>query len=336
MSKSKSAAALLEVLESHKASDLSGIMEGNVVEVTSSMSPIDAANILWEHDILGAPVWDQNTKKYVGFFDMRDILSAVTASASKISQQKESCYNAAMLDSLREIKLGTIDPKLHLTVSYLAARNPFRSCPPDTSLEDLCHIFKEKHCHRVPIVSEEKEGTDGGRCTNIISQSALIKFLSTHAVKKEMEDETLLDVRDKGLPYKKKVVSVVDTSPAFEAFNILDSHRLSGIAVVDEDGKIIGNTSARDIKLAAMDKGSNRMDTDILSYLAAVRQATSIKDDRYPSCHVHENATLAHVVNLLAKTGYHRVFVVDKNVKPVGVVSVADVIRFAIDSHTSK
>mmetsp|Transcript_23291 Transcript_23291/g.48436 ORF Transcript_23291/g.48436 Transcript_23291/m.48436 type:complete len:107 (-) Transcript_23291:347-667(-) len=105
---------------------------------------------------------------------------------------------------------------------------------------------------------------------------------------------------------------------------------MSGIAVVDEDGMLVGNTSARDIKFAALDEGRTAMDTDILSYLASVRQATPQKKERYPSCHVHEDSTIGHVINLLAKTGYHRVFVVDKDIKPVGVISVADIVKFAI------
>ena len=35
-------------------------------------------------------------------------------------------------------------------------------------------------------------------------------------------------------------------------------------------------------------------------------------------------------MNLLAKTGYHRVFVVDKELKPVGVVSFADIINWML------
>mmetsp|Transcript_23288 Transcript_23288/g.48428 ORF Transcript_23288/g.48428 Transcript_23288/m.48428 type:complete len:96 (-) Transcript_23288:618-905(-) len=68
---------------------------------------------------------------------------------------------------------------------------------------------------------------------------------------------------------------------------------MSGIAVVDEDGMLVGNTSARDIKFAALDEGRTAMDTDILSYLASVRQATPQKKERYPSCHVHEDSTVS-------------------------------------------
>jgi len=133
---------------------------------------------------------------------------------------------------------------------------------------------------------------------------------------------------DAGLPFRKDVVKVADDESAATAFELLDSTRLSGIAVVDEDGKLIGNTSARDIKNAVMDAGRTGMDMNILSYLAKVRQSQVVKNDKYPSCHVHDDATVGHVVNLLAKTGFHRVFVVDDDMKPVGVVSVADIIKF--------
>ena len=141
-------------------------------------------------------------------------------------------------------------------------------------------------------------------------------------------DETMTEA---GLPFLKDVMTIADTASAAEAFELLDSKRLSGIAVVDEDGKLVGNTSAKDIKRAVSDAGRTSMDVDVLSYLASVRQGEAVaKKDRYPSCHVHDDSTVAHVVNLMAKTGFHRVFVVDKDMKPVGVVSFTDVINFVI------
>jgi CBS domain-containing protein len=42
---------------------------------------------------------------------------------------------------------------------------------------------------------------------------------------------------------------------------------------------------------------------------------------------------LGNVVNLLAKTGFHRVFVVDEDMKPVGVISFTDIIQFFVTSE---
>ena len=164
-------------------------------------------------------------------------------------------------------------------------------------------------------------------CEGILSQSSIVAFIASKCPKGSL-DETMTEA---GLPFLKDVITIADTASAAEAFELLDSKRLSGIAVVDEDGKLVGNTSAKDIKRAVSDAGRTSMDVDVLSYLASVRQGEAVaKKDRYPSCHVHDDSTVAHVVNLMAKTGFHRVFVVDKDMKPVGVVSFTDVINFVI------
>jgi CBS domain-containing protein len=301
---SKSAAALRSVLVNHTASEIE--TSGKVIEIDSSCTPLEASKILWSNNILGAPVWDANQNKYLGFFDMRDTLSAIIASHKEI---KDGSVVSLMTKWFED---------MHVTVSYLAARNPFISCLPQTSLEEVCTLLSKHSCHRIPVMGKE------GRCASIISQSALVKALVKHV--NHPLDETL---EEANLQYKKDIVSVVDTASAKNVFELLDSKRLSGIAVVDsETGKLVGNTSARDIKLAISQNVD--MDMDILSYLATVRQATPTKKERYPSAHVATTSTVGHAIRLLEKTGYHRVFVVDENVKPVGVISVSDVIRFVV------
>lgn len=48
-----------------------------LIEVTTRTEPADAFATLIEHDILSAPVWDEEKKEYTGFIDMRDIISSV-------------------------------------------------------------------------------------------------------------------------------------------------------------------------------------------------------------------------------------------------------------------
>lgn len=305
----KSAEALKAVLKNHTAADLH--TSGQVIEIDSKATPMEAARTLWEHNILGAPVYDSKQKKYLGFFDMRDSLSAVVASNKDVHSKSTLALMTKWFEDM------------NVTVSYLAARNPFVSCTSSTPLEDVCKLLVEHHSHRVPVLNKD------GRCESIISQSALVKALAEHANRDDLE-ETLDEAH---LSYKKDIVMAKDTDSAMQVFELLDSKRLSGIAVVDsETGKLVGNTSARDIKLFVYQKELAGADMDILSYLATVRQATLSKKERYPSTHVAQDSTVGHAINLLAKTGYHRVFVVDKEIKPVGVISVADILSFVIQA----
>jgi len=328
----------------------------SVIVVDSKMTPLEAATLLWENNIMGAPVYDSASQSFVGMFDVRDILSCVTAAhreyielgghkaaaAAVVAKHSEDIHQANDLDSYRKIQgelLAKAIQRLKIstkpstpgavTVSYLAARNPVatsQTYSKDTLLLDICKGLTSRHMHRVPI-TDSSSGTPV--CIGIISQSGLVAFLASKCPHGSM-DETMLDA---GLPFRKDVIKVAESETAFTTFELLDSKRLSGIAVVDEDGKLIGNTSAVDIKNAVMDAGRTVMDMDILSYLACVRQSQVMKNCKYPNCHVRENATVGNVVNLLAKTGFHRVFVVDEDKKPVGVISFTDIIQFFVKSE---
>jgi CBS domain-containing protein len=370
----KSAATLLKVVESASAGDVLHFnkrkkalgLEKNrsvsrisadssqkdehpeVIVIDSKLTPLEAATLLWENNIMGAPVYDQETEEYVGMFDTRDILSCVIDAHREfiaigghhhspgedthvvhdvdIRIDDHKTRRDLIAKALQHIKVNAKPPSPGaITVTYLAARNPMTPfMTNDSPLLDVCKVLECRQKHRVPIT----DSSSGKRiCTGIITQSGLVAFIASKCPPGSLD----VKMSDAGLEYKKTVVKIVDTASASDAFELLDSKRLSGIAVVDEDGKLIGNTSARDIKNAVMDAGRTNMELDILSYLAHVRQSQLMLNDKYPSCHVHEDATVAHVVNLLAKTGYHRVFVVDEDMKPVGVVSFADIIKFFIE-----
>jgi CBS domain-containing protein len=313
---SKSATALYNILKNHdfRARDVPCEKTDGIVEISHETHPVEGAKVLLEHGILGAVVWDESTHKYCGYFDMRDLLSSVTYATRKIQQQDiAGPYNAVMSESLGA------------TLYYLAKRNPLHPAEPDTLLDDICKYLSTPRGRRV-VICEAKNN----RCTNVITRRSLLKFLRKNVDLSDLE-ETL---KDAGLQYHKDVITVTDQTSAFDTFELMDSKGLYGIGIVDsDDGTLIGYTSASDVRLAAYDAGKSSMDLDIMSYLAIVRQLIKYDDAKthYPVCHVYENATVAEVVNKLVKTGYHRIFVVNKEKKPVGVISLYDILKFVMN-----
>lgn len=184
---------------------------------------------------------------------MRDLLSTVVISHK---EEEEKNKNTGKDFAFTKWFLKETKSKSGFTVSYLAARNPFVSLTDDATMLQVLKVCAQRHCHRVPIVDKET-----GRCVKLLSQSALVKFLVEHLLAdnksasiKKYFNRTLEEAK---FPYKKEVMTAPDTATAREVFELMDSHRLSGIAVVDSsDGALIGNTSASDIKLAvAVDDG---------------------------------------------------------------------------------
>lgn len=331
---------ILSFLESHTVAD-ANIPSKKVVEVVATMTPVEAAKILWENKVLGAPVWDSSLRKYIGFFDIRDMLSTVIAH-DKDHEMKKYTKGYHFLKWFEKLELTSISETEEITVSSIAAKNPFLSLTEEATLKQVCDLLSTRSCHRVPIVDKET-----CRCVRIFSQSGLLKFLAENLLANKTTtlqpvdayfEQTLIQA---DFPYKKDVVTLKDTATAREVFETMDAKGLSGIAIVDEnDGSLIGNTSASDIKLAVsfddgtvMKKLDSTTDTSILngniiSYLSLMRQASPTHETRHPSSRVRETSTLGHTIRLLAATGYHRVFVVDQKNVPVGVMSVSDIVAF--------
>ena len=331
---------ILTFLESHKVADVN-IPTKKVVEVLATMTPVEAAKILWKNKIMGAPVWDPSTKKYCGFFDMRDMLSTVIA-ADKDHEMKKLTKGYHFLKWFEKSEVASKSDPEKVTVSSIAAKNPFLSLTEEATLKQVCDLLSRRNCHRVPIVDGES-----GRCVRIFSQSGLLKFLAEHLLANRTTALQAIDayfeqtLQQAGFPYKKDVVALKDTATAREVFEAMDSKGLSGIAIVDDrNGSLIGNTSASDIKLtvsfddnAHKQKMGDGTDTSILngniiSYLSLMRQQGPALETRHPSSRVHETSTLGHTIRLLAATGYHRMFVVDEKNVPVGVMSVSDIVAF--------
>ena len=284
------------------------------------------------------PVYSVEASKFVGMFDTRDILSCMVAAHREFIsmggkhsagddtvlphevkvREQHRLFEKAVQEMKIDSKPGTAGA---ITVTYLAARNPLGpEMTKDTPLLDVLKALADRNRHRIVLPGA------GNVCQGIISQSGLISFIANKLPKGSLQES----IEDAGLPYRKDVVQINENDKASEAFTMIDKKRLSGIAVVDGDGKLIGNTSARDVKFAAMDRDCQvSLDLDILSYLAAVRQAVA-ENERAPACKVRPEDSMEHVIKLLAKTGYHRVFVVDDNAIPIGVISFADIINYIL------
>lgn len=380
----KGSACIRAILEAYDASDVMVHDHSSrrhrqrpVVELDSNVSPLEAATVLWEDNILAAPVWDERQMRYIGFFDMRDILKALTVGAEKLqhkggkdredrAQQKggkdgqdhsmEKAASASGSGEYRSMIVSCIEEMNgdQPTIEKLASQNHFYSCTPHTTLADLCRVLSMMGCHRMPVVGVHR------RLSYIITQSALLRFLDAKLGSGNGLDTNgtspgggsgiheTLDAA--GLEYRKEVICVRDTAKASEAFEMLVSHRLSGVAVCDGEGRLIASTSAKDIKRAALDEGRTAMDATIIDYLLAVRQANSNLSDfsdtdndgeeengdydtsgvDISACYISEDGTVRRVIYLMAKTGEHRVFVVDKDRRPVGVISVTNLINFAL------
>lgn len=125
----------------------------------------------------------------------------------------------------------------------------------------------------------------------------------------------------------KPVVTIGHLSTAYEAFRTMVLHKVSGLAVVDGDGKLKGNISLRDLKAITPDaKLFFRLSEKVMDFLAN-EKLDYPKDSPEGPIAVKANETIENVIKILSDRGIHRVYIVDDNHKPIGVASLTDILR---------
>lgn len=302
-----------KLLSDLKVSDIES--PKSIVTVDGGETFEAAFSKLVENNLLSAPVWCEAEKNYVGYLELRDLLSIVLATVDVESGTPKSVDD--LLKAAKEHLLATDG----VTLTYLARRNPFKVVSPDASLLDVVNLLAAKSAtrvRRVAVVDADK------KLVGIVSASRCVAFLAEHLEQLgDSANKTVVELELGSTP----VQTVQSDTPAVTVYQLLDKLHISGVAITSSSGALFGNISARDLKnfisCAAFDKLSKPID----NFLAELRSEDI--NIRVPTIQVFEHATLAQIAAKLKATGVHRLYVVDNeaSLKPVRVVSVTDVVR---------
>jgi len=298
------------VLEYFQSVKVDSFPERDVIVVSSNETPIQGFEKLLKNNILSAPVFDVTTQQYIGFLDVRDLVSyAVFA------------YHNHNTIAYQGLSQGPIFHTLvdDVTVTYLARRNPFRSVPIGSSLFEVAKMLKDG-VHRVPVVDST------GAVVKIISQSSVIQALQH--MSGLLKEEVSKTVEELGLGTS-PVVCVSKDMLAIDTFKLMDNTKKTAVALVDEQGKLVGNTSAKDLKLFIGSSCSyDILKKNIMSFLNQIRDENI--DIPIPAISCTFKCPISLVIAKLAATKVHRLYVVpnEHDSTPVRVVSLTDILRY--------
>ena len=140
------------------------------------------------------------------------------------------------------------------------------------------------------------------------------------------------------------VLSVTPDTPLQQAVQLISDHHISGLPVVDDAGVLIGELSEQDLMVreSGVDAGPYVMLLDSVIYLRnplnwdkQVHQVlgTTVKDLMRKDTHTCSlELGLPKAASQLHERGTQRLFVLDGEGKPVGVITRGDVVR-ALASH---
>merc|ERR1712146_835282 len=111
---------------------------------------------------------------------------------------------------------------------------------------------------------------------------------------------------------------------------LIQEHGISAVPVVDEEGKLCGNVSARDARLIVSSTKIYRLlNMPIANYLDVV---TDGAERSAITCSPFD--TLESVIQTLTSNKIHRIYVVDKDNHPQRVVSLRNVLMKFVKEPT--
>jgi len=287
------------------------------VELDSKIGLYEAFSVLLENNILSAPVYDEEKKAYCGFLDIRDLVSFVVF----VSDEQKVTNNSQLDDIIKhgqqQFRTPTTDG---VSVKYLARRHRFHPVSLNDPLLSVVTVLAEPDIHRVPVV-------ENGRVVSILSQTTIIKFLSSK-IQIFLDNSNDPTIEELGVGTS-PVLSVKKSESVINTFRKMEKQQKSGIALVDEEGRLVGTTTGKDLGLFLKKPTLESLYTNIFDYLKVIRQEQI--DERSPCISISSSDKLSKAVGLLAATRVHRIYVVDnESGKPVSVVSITDIFKFIV------
>jgi len=279
--------------------------------------------LLQENNILSVPVFDEKEKKWLGLVDVFDILTVLVFMSDlktliDIASQKEVDWYQFINNEMKVLQEENV-----ATILNSSERNPW--CPVSRllPLHSLMDMFsKDLNLHRVPIVD------DDGNVIGLVTQSKVINFLYKNV--DQFPDTAAIKVKDSFVP--STVISIEADKTALDAYRLMVSNKVSGVAVVDKEGKLFGSISASDLKGSLESNLFHDLYLPIALYLEKGTPEFQRNLSQSPvSCTLETN--IYELLHKLASNHIHRLFVVDSDRKPIGVYSLCDIISMMNFEH---
>lgn len=259
-----------------------------------------------KYNVLSAPVLDKERNQYIGFVDMVDLAAFIVDIYTETEIMGENFYS--LLDQGERFITTQVKDLINLS-----SRNPFVPVREGSSLYSVIELLAKHKVHRVPVIDHQ------GRVSNLITQSSIVSFLAAHIDKLgNIAGQTVSSL----LLGHKDVFTVGINARAIDAFKIMTDRDISAVGVVDEEGRLIGNISVRDIRVVATDtRLLQRLYLGVREFIYKIN-STRV-DIINPAIACSAADTYGLVVKKLAASRVHRIYVVDNHL-PVGVISLSD------------
>jgi len=252
----------------------------------------DALKILAANAVLSAPVLNNETRMCTGMIDVLDMLGYVLA-----TPMDSPTWASEVI-----IRFNT---PIYRAIDF-SGRDPVISVSDTTNVAHVISKFFKVGIHRV-LVRNSTSNIIG-----ILAQVDVLRFLQKQMERVFLNDAVALGLRSLiEFDFTNKVICIQDTSNLLAAFQLISSNRVSGIAVIDNNGALVGNVSSSDFQNVTAQNFMN-LGVSLKQYLTST------------PVYVRPGTSLLGAVRMMYENNVHRIYIVDDKIKPLGVFSLTD------------
>jgi CBS-domain-containing membrane protein len=275
----------------------------NIVTCSRTEKLSSAMQKLQQHNLTSLPVLTQ-VNTYYGFIDMVDIVRFVVDLVGEEEIRKHDDF-----EGLAVFQNATVKEVMRYP---LAKKSPFHPVANTDSLLTIVEAMAKGY-HRIPVLNAEQN------LDWIVSQSAMLKYV--------YENITLLGDRRKmtvdRLPSAfTPVISVHQEERAIDALKMLKICSVTAVSVVNDNEKLVGCLSSTDLKkIHSSGKWVARL------FLPTSEFVQIYNRKKTQPLSITRDHTIEQVLKKFVKYHVHRLFVVNEDFEPVGVVSPTDIFK---------
>lgn len=288
--------------QNHTISDLS-FDKKELFSLQADANLEEALKTFTEKKVLSLPVF--NFDKYCGTLSLFDVMMYIAFGPTFRKELDPSQLQNVKMDAVHVKDLLGLSDEGKIAWLY----------HPTEPLSKLLDPFS-LGVHRVLV---REHDNDGNAVFRTVSQTDLVAYIQKHS--DELKDVLQQDISALGLanPSGGMVITMPSTETALQGFQRLTMKNVNAVAVVDQEGKIVGTLSASDCRGL---NSSNLADVlkPVLEYLKSRGSlAVPVSSD--------DKATLLDVALKMSTAKVHRVWILNSAQQPIGVVTQSDVIH---------
>lgn len=301
---------------------LSKLFRGRLVVLPGDCTLENALRRMAKYNITSVPVLkSKDDPTILGFAGMLDFVAHLVKLLTK-----EGTEELNLDPSNLKSKTETFKKTPLCEVVDKSGRSPFRVMNGEESLSDAVETYL-KGAHRIAITD------DNGDIIGVISQWTVANYLATVPTQDKDWIPVLREPVSKA-GYSSNLISVNGQTNTLQSFLRMHTEKISSLAIVDDDGKLIGNLSVSDLKgFQLFMSDFNDLLKPVSEFLALIRKKQSRPEDFVVA--FSPKTLTKDVVTRLNDEIVHRAYIVDDKGKPIGIFSLSDLMQNLIaDTHT--